>query len=155
MQSSRSSSRQGVSVCVDARQAFQTFSRSRAHKDVELFSFHKGHQHCVQLICSSIRRVSRGITTFVAVFASATVANSLSTAHVKTPLAPGCTLHDEVLSRSCLRYELTLRVLQRWKHIPDLSYPPRSDWFVPDLLRPTLLIPLFAQETVANLTKLG
>ena len=59
--------------------------------------------------------------------------------------------HDEVLCTSCPRYELILRVLQRWR----LSYPPRSDWFVLDLLRPTLPIPLSAQESVANLTRLG
>ena len=41
---------------------------------------------------ASIRRVSRGITTSVAAFASVTVADSLSTAHVKTSLAQGCTL---------------------------------------------------------------
>ena len=41
---------------------------------------------------ASIRRVPRGITTSVAAFASATVADDLSTAHVKTSLAPGCTL---------------------------------------------------------------
>ena len=36
--------------------------------------------------------MSGGITTSVAAFASATVADSFSTAHVKTSLAPGCTL---------------------------------------------------------------
>ena len=36
--------------------------------------------------------MSRGITTSVPAFASNTVAESLSTAHVKTSLAPGCTL---------------------------------------------------------------
>ena len=89
-QSSRSSSRQGVPTFVQTQPGFQTISRSRAHKDVERFSFHKGHQHCVQLICQHSQSFFRGITTSVAAFASATVADSFST--VKTSLAPGCTL---------------------------------------------------------------
>ena len=58
-QSSRSSSRQGVPTFVQTPPGFQTFSRSRAHKDVERFSFHKGHQHCVQLICQHSQSVRR------------------------------------------------------------------------------------------------
>ena len=38
---------------------FQTCSRSRANEDVERFSFHKGHQHCVQLICQHSQSVQR------------------------------------------------------------------------------------------------
>ena len=38
---------------------------------------------------------------------------------------------------------------------PNLSYPPSLDWFVLDLLLPTLPHPLFAQGTVASLTGLG
>ena len=37
----------------------------------------------------------------------------------------------------------------------NLSSPPKLDWFALDLLRPTLPIPLSAQETVASLTRLG
>ena len=39
--------------------------------------------------------------------------------------------------------------------VPNLSYPPRLDWLVLDLLRLTLPLPLSAQGTVANLTRLG
>ena len=83
--------RQGVPSFVQTPPGFEPFSRSRAHKDVERLSLHEGHQHCVQLICH-IRSVSRGIKTSIAAFASVTVADSLSTAPVKTSLAPGCTL---------------------------------------------------------------
>ena len=38
---------------------FQTFSRSRAHEDVERFSLHKAYQHCVQLICQHSKSIQR------------------------------------------------------------------------------------------------
>ena len=58
-QSSRPSSRQGVPTFMQTPPGFQTFSRSRAHKDVERFSFHKGHQYCVQLIRQHSQSVRR------------------------------------------------------------------------------------------------
>ena len=38
---------------------------------------------------------------------------------------------------------------------PNLSHPPKLDWFALDLLRPTLLLTLSAQGTVTSLTRDG
>ena len=56
----------------------------------------------------------------VAAFASVTVGDYLSTAHVKTSLGFRMHAHDEVLCAACPRHEFTFRVL------------PRLDWFVQD-----------------------
>ena len=146
-QSSYSSSRQGSQRLCRRRQALRFSPHWRAHKDVERFSFHKGHQHCVQLICQHSQSV-QSITTSVAAFASATVADSLSTAHVKTFLPPGCTLTTKFSVR---RAQDTDSV----ESFPNLSCPPRLDWLVLDLLRLTRPHPLSAQGTGASLTRLG
>ena len=90
-QSSRSSSRQGVPTFVQTPPGFQTFSRSRAHKDVERFSFHKGHQHCVQLICKHWQSIQRH-HNFCCCIRFCHCCRFPSHAHVKTSLAPGRTL---------------------------------------------------------------
>ena len=113
-QSSRSSSRQGIPTFVWTPPGFQTFSRSRAHEDVERFSFHNGHQHCVQLICQHSQSVQRHHNFCCCVrfchccrFSFHGPRQDISRSRVHT--------HDEVLCTSCPRYELTLRVLQQWR----------------------------------------
>ena len=62
--------------------------------------------------------------------------------------------HDEVLCASCPR-RVRFPCSSAVEAFPDLSCPPRLDWLVLDLLRLTLPHPLFAQGTVASLTRLG
>ena len=133
--------------------SLQPFSRSRAHKDVERFSFHKGHQHRIQLICQRSQSV-QSITTSVAAFASVTVTDSLSTAHVKTSLAPECTITTKFSVRRAQDTN-SLSVLFSGGGFPSPLVSTRLHWFVLDLLRPTLAHRLFAQGTVASLTRLG
>ena len=104
---------------------------------------------------ASIRIVSRGITTSVAAFASVTVADSLSTAHVKTSLAPGCTLTTKF---SACRAQNTnsLSVLFNGGGFPKPFVSTKVGLARAGLLlRLTLPHPLSAQGTVASLTWLG
>ena len=95
-----------------------------------------------------------GITTSVAAFASVTVADFLSTAHVRTSHAPSARSQRSslcVVPETRIRFPCSSAV----EAFPVLPCPPRLDWLVPDLLRLTLPHPLFAQGTVARLTRLG
>ena len=92
----------------------------------------QGSSPFFQLVC---QHSQSGITTSVAAFASNTV-ESLSTAHVKTSLAPGCTLTTKFSVRRApdtIRFPCSSAV----EAFSDLSCPPRLDWLVLVLLRPT------------------
>ena len=155
VQSSRSSSRQEVPTFVQTPPGFQTFSRSTAHKDVE------------RLILLPQGSSALG-TTDLPAFAECPEALQLLLLQSLLPLLPilfpqptsrHLSLQGAHSRRSSLNVVPKIRThtpcSSTVEAFPNVSYPPRLDWFMLDLLRPTLPIPLFAQETVANLTKLG
>ena len=153
-QSSRSSSRQGVPTFMQTPPGFQTFSRSRAHKDVERLSFHKGHQHCVQLICQHSQSVQRH-HNFCCCVRFCTVADSLSTVHVKTSLAPGCTITTKFSVRRSQDTN-SLSVFFNGGGFPRPFVSTKVGLVRAGFAAAnTADLPLFAQETVADLTKLG
>ena len=90
----------------------------------------------------------------VAAFASVTVADSF---HGTT--SRHLSIQDAHSRRSSLYVVPKIRIhspcSSTVEAFPNLSYPPKLDWFALELLRPTLLLPLSAQGTVASLTKLG
>ena len=78
------------------------------------FSFHKGHQHCIQLICQHSQSVQRHHNLSCCVrfchrcrFSCHGPCQDVSRSRVYA--------HNEVLCASCSRHEFAFRVLQWWR----------------------------------------
>ena len=99
--------------------------------------------------------MSRGITTSFAAVASVTVADSLSTAHVKTSLAPGCTLTTKFSVRRAQDTN-SLSVFFNGGGFPKPFVSTKVGLVRAGLAAAnTAAIPLSAQGTGASLTRLG
>ena len=106
--------RQGVPSFVQTPPGFQSFSRARAHKDVERLSLHEDHHHCEQLICQPSLSAQRHQDFCRCVrfchrcrFSFHGPLQDISRSRMYA--------HDEVLCASCPRQEFTFRVLQWWR----------------------------------------
>ena len=139
----------GPSVCVNAARLPRPSPDPRAHKDVERFSFHKGHQHCLQLICLQRHHNFSCCVRFChrCRFSFHGTRQDFSRSRVYA--------HNEVLCASLPKTRIRFPCSSAVEAFPALSCPPRLDWLLLDLLRLALPHPLFAQGTAASVTRLG
>ena len=105
-------------ACADAA---KPFAKSRGNKDVERLPLDEADLNTLYSWSAGTCRVSSGIKTSAPGFASVTVANvptSLSTAHIKSSLAPACTLTTQFSVRHA-----ACDAHQSVQYAPQINFP--------------------------------